>query len=109
MNRLMGTHVLTAHVDDPTLRAYAHETRDRPGSVTVLLINLGADPRRVAFEHGPLEVRAITADSLDARAVRMNGELLVAGADGSLPSLDAQIVPEDALDVAPHAIVLVTL
>ncbi len=108
--RLMGTRVLDARAvsGDRLVRAYAHSTVGRPGAVTLLLLNLADGPRRVAIDvRGPMEVYLLTADALGAPRLRLNGELLAAAPDGTLPELIPESRSPGALDVPAHAIAFV--
>jgi heparanase 1 len=96
--RLMGTRVLAATVAKtaPAVRAYAHcaaaaAPGAKPGAVTVLAINLDASlPRTLALDGvggGQRQAFVVSADSLQARVAKLNGQPLVAADDGSIPSL----------------------
>jgi heparanase 1 len=95
--RLMGDRVLA--VGNPhegkRLRAYAHCTPQggeiRPGSVTVLLLNLNlTEPIRVGLADFPgraLREYLVEATDLGSADVKLNGGVLRAGDAGELPEL----------------------
>ena len=78
----MGREVLgvvRTEPGDPFVRVYAHCAREAaPGSVAFLAINLHRDrDASFAFPRGAgrdVEIYQVTAASLDAREVRLNGE-----------------------------------
>ncbi|MFW6050690.1 MAG: hypothetical protein ACODAU_05920 [Myxococcota bacterium] len=94
-HRLMGERVLT--FDDsppsPTARVYAHCTKDGPpGAVTVLAVNLDrSEPMRMEVAVSPgdaVQLYEMSAPDLLSPTVRLNGETLIAAADGSPPPIE---------------------
>ncbi|MCA9670277.1 MAG: hypothetical protein KC503_32000 [Myxococcales bacterium] len=89
--RLVGTRVLSAKSDDTKLRAYAHCRRQGDG-VTVVLLNVDtAKSVRVDLDGalGDTLVRyTLTAASLDAKVVALEGVELKLASDDTLPALD---------------------
>jgi heparanase 1 len=91
--RLMGPTVLDATSVSPALRAYAHCAVPGegvpPGAVAMALVNLADAATPVALPDGGhlLEAWVMTAQSLEARDVRLGDAVLAAAADGSLPEL----------------------
>ncbi len=91
--RLMGTRVLQLpDIPAPAgLRLYAHcERGGAPGAVTLLVLNLDAnEPIEVDVGElglgGPVDRYLVTGNDLFSREVMLNGELLTAGRDGTLP------------------------
>lgn len=80
--RLMGDSVYAAECDgEPRLRVYAHDTPDRSGAVSFLLINLDRRAEiRVSLETGTLgfvpsrfEVYSVTASGPFAETLTING------------------------------------
>jgi hypothetical protein len=91
--RLMGTEVLATDaggdVDD--LGVYSHCTADGSGSATYAVVNSSAtEARTVATPSGEATVYLLTADDLAGSTVELNGEVLEAGEDGTLPALDGR-------------------
>jgi heparanase 1 len=110
--QLMDVRALGVIRDDvaPLVRAYAHCTRDRPGAVTVLAINL--DPERsVRVEVDGLgaqkELHLLTADALDSVDLMLNGTVL-RDTDGELPDLSPEVLGGRPADLPPRSIALVT-
>lgn len=81
--RLMGTTVLDVTTSDPTVRAYAHCHPD--GGATLAVVRLDDGPTLGVDLPGTSWV--LDADALDSLDVRLNGEVLAAGADGAIPAL----------------------
>lgn len=89
--RHMGTRVLDAVVEDgpSTLRAYAHCDVASPG-VAILVINYAEDSSEtIAFLDGSVafEAAVVTAASVTATSVQVNGQPFEADAEGHVPSL----------------------
>jgi len=110
--RLMGVRALGLFRDevDPSVRAYAHCTRDRPGAVTVLAINL--DPDRsvridVAALGGTKEIHLLTAEALDSAQLMLNGTAL-RDTDGELPDLSPEGLGNRPADLPPRSIAFIT-
>jgi heparanase 1 len=88
--RHMGTKVLDLQLDaaPDTLHAYAHCDVADAGSIAVLLINFSEqDSIPVAFLDGSQEFEAmvVTAPSVLAKQVAVNGEPFAANPDGTVP------------------------
>jgi heparanase 1 len=88
--RHMGAKVLDVQLDaaPETLYAYAHCDVAKAGSIAVLLINFSEqDSIPVAFLDGSPEFEAmvVTADSVTATQVSLNGQPFVANPDGTVP------------------------
>lgn len=114
--RLMGTRVLSASTGDPKLFAYAHCTRGGPtGSVTIALLNLDRQFAATfdATSFAPSVARAqlylLTAPSVDAPSVMLNGRALAAAADGAPPPLDPVSVDARKITLAPASYGFVVL
>lgn len=91
--RLMGTGVLAtdagAEVED--LAVYAHCTADGSGSATYAVVNSSeTQTRTVATPSGEATVYLLTAEDLTGSTIELNGEVLEAGGDGTLPDLDGR-------------------
>jgi len=80
--RLMGESVYAiAHDGDALLRVYAHNTLQRPQSITILLINLShdaeikvsVDTETLGFTLQEFEIYAVTAEDSFARSILING------------------------------------
>jgi heparanase 1 len=111
--RLMGTVVLDARATGPNrlLRTYAHCTRAGApgfagGAVTLVAINLDRTvPSRVRIAGAATtrgaQAYVVTATSLAAKVVSLNGAELHAAADGSPPPLAPAPLSDDQTLVLP--------
>ena len=109
--RLMGTRVLDVSVgDDPHLRAYAHCTKDVPGSATVLLLNVHLrNPVFVSGLDEATDLYHVTAEHLFAPRVNLNGAELTDDA-GTLPALTpATITDASELALPPTSYAFVVI
>jgi heparanase 1 len=100
--RLVGTRVLDLRaVDAPAaVRAYAHCARDGAGDAVVIALNLDAElGHTVALDGLPTgtnEGYLLSAPSLEARELELNGRTLRLGPDDALPPLEPVATPRSA-------------
>ena len=87
--RVMGQTVLsTPQVGVEELSVVCHCARGRAGSIAVLLVNMGVGVKVVLPKHSSRELWVLTSPArLLSKHTHLNGELLVARGDGSLPPL----------------------
>jgi hypothetical protein len=106
--RLMGSGVLDAGPSPGAdVYAYAHCMKGQAGGVTALAINAGA--AAAAIELATTGERyTLTADELQSRAVRLNGEILETAADGAVPRLRGRSVSRGPLALPPTSITFIT-
>lgn len=101
--RLMGTVVLERpRISLPNVAVYAHCLRGSDKGVALLAENLGEAPRALTVS-GPIAAYVMTAASLDARTVRINGREPKIGADGAFPRITPQRI-RGALRLPAHSI-----
>jgi heparanase 1 len=96
--RLVGPQALAVHSSDPQVRAYA-------ACGVVVLINLDDAQGRTVNLTG-LQYR-LESDALTSTRTLLNGNLLTAGDDGTLPALEPK--PVDAATLAPAGVTFVVL
>jgi heparanase len=102
--RLMGAVVLDAGVaPSHDLYLYAQCMRGQRGGVTVLAINAASTraPLNIATRG---ERYTLTADALESTVVRLNGQQLVSGNDGELPTLGGVATRAGQLTLPPASI-----
>ncbi len=121
--RLMGEKVMPVKLSNDSethLMAYAHcsaqPAKAPKGSVTVLLLNVHRkESVRVSFENlkGNMHVYAVTADGLQAKTLKLNGETLVEGSDGAPPEFKVDVQEPGAekpyLDLGPQSYAFVVM
>jgi heparanase 1 len=103
--RLMGATVLDPHTSPiPNVYVYAHCLQNRPGGVTLLVIN--ADRQRVHEITLPsvAERYMLTAKQLQDTTVQLNGKTLELNRDGDLPQLLGQPTRAGHISFAPASI-----
>ena len=104
--RLMGSTVLNPEAQaDPSVRVYAQCMRGVPGGVAIVAMNTDAKAKHSIGIGAPVEKYTLTSDSLTSNAVSLNGTLLKANADGSLPALNNQHVGAGMIELDPASIV----
>lgn len=91
-SHLMGTTVLDAGESGVKgVYLFAHSTRGVDGGVTLLVINTTDKEQHLNLALPSTQYR-LTAESLDATTVALNGKALTVGADNVLPTLEGVAV-----------------
>jgi len=108
--RLMGATVLDSGVPVRAgLHVYAHCLRERPGGVSLLVINTGrATPHTLNLADAS-ERYTLDAAKLDDETVRLNGHMLELGANDDLPDIAGVGMPAGALLFAPATITFLAI
>lgn len=106
--RLMGTQVLDAGPNRPSLHLYAHCQRGKPGGVTLLAINLDKSPMTVSLD-GPMDLYALTAPELKSRTVLLNGKPLTLGPGDTIPATKPTRLKQNRVILAPTSVNFLTL
>jgi hypothetical protein len=108
-NRVMGEVVLDAGPIQPGLHVYAHCLRDKPGGVGLVAINL--DTAASATLDLPLggQRYTLTADTLQAGKVKLNGRELDLSSSDRLPKLKGQVSRKGALALPAASITFVAV
>src|SRR3569833_391142 len=100
--RLMGTTVLNPEAQsDASVRVYAHCMKGVPGGVAMVAMNTDADAKHSIGITTPAERYTLSSDALTSNAVSLNGAVLRANADGSLPALNSQHVGAGTIELDP--------
>lgn len=108
--RTMGDVVLNPGVArNPGLRVYAACAKSGKGAVALLAINIDQEHEQVLSLPAPAERLALTAHDLASTAVELNGVVLKAGADGSVPAFTAENVSAGTVRLAPASITFLTI
>jgi hypothetical protein len=102
--RLMGPAVLDAGPARPGLHLYAQCLPDMPGGVTLLVINTSRTKAAEVALPLPAERYTLTARTLDDGWVRLNGSVLRARKDGTIPQIAGERIPPGRVDIAPESI-----
>ena len=103
--KLMGTTVLDPGTSSTSgLHLYAHCLRDKPGGVTVLVINANRTVSQSLDVPIAAEGYTLTAGDLLSRQVQLNGSELKLGADDALPQLAGTPTLSGNLTFAPASI-----
>jgi heparanase len=106
--RLMGAMVLDAGVPIAAgQHVYAHCQRGIPGGVTLLVIN---NDRNTHVLETPLAGKRYTlsAEPLENREMKLNGEVLKLGAGDDIPPLDGVATAAGPVEFAPATITFLT-
>ena len=108
--QLMGNGVLDPRAPDITgLHIYAHCRREKPGGVTLLVINTDRDAPRTLRLATASERFTLDAASLQDTTVRLNGNALRLGAADDLPPLAGAPTAAGAVTFAPATITFLAI
>ena len=100
--RMMGTTVLNPEAQsDPSVRVYAQCMKGVAGGVALVAMNTDAKAKHSIGISTPAEKYTLTADALTSNAVSLNGVVLHANENGSLPALNNQHVEAGTIELAP--------
>ncbi len=106
---LVGPQVLAVETsaDLADLTTYAYCSRAEGGGTTYVVVNASTtEGRTVATGTSPVMTYQLTADSLDSSTVMLNGEVLAAADDGTLPDLDGAEV-DGAVTIPPASVTFI--
>jgi len=106
----MGSTVLDPGVPiREGLHLYAHCLRGTPGGVALLAINNSRTrPTSISVPVGA-DRYTLTAERLESRSVRLNGQELRLGSNDQLPDLQGSRVPSGPVELAPASIAFLAL
>jgi hypothetical protein len=108
--KLMGTTVLNPGAFSAAgLHVYAHCLREKPGGVTVLVINANRTAPQSIDVPLAAERYTITAGSLLSKQVQLNGNELSLGADDALPQLTGTPTAAGNLIFTPASITFLAI
>jgi hypothetical protein len=103
--RLMGTTVLDSGVPiREGQHVYAQCTRDKPGAVTLLIINNSREVTTALSITGAGQRYTLSADKPDSKDVKLNGNVLALGPHDALPALTPVATKSGVQHFAPATI-----
>ena len=108
--RLMGTTVLDAgKLPSANLHVYTHCLPKHPGGVTLLAINTDTANAQSLDVTAASERYTLTAASLNAKQILLNGTELNLGANDALPELKAERAPAGKVTLPPASITFLAI
>ena len=102
--RLMGSTVLDAGPSNPGVHVYAHCMAGKPGGVTLVAINTNQTGAEALDLATAADRYTLTARTLDAPRVQLNGRELAVGPGDTLPALPPARVQSGRVELAPASI-----
>ncbi|MBL4559358.1 MAG: hypothetical protein JKX79_00085 [Labilibaculum sp.] len=102
-NRLMGTKVYDTSALTDGVDVFAHNLKNTSKGIAVLIINTQDSEFSVAIPSSA-EQYMITADKLQTKKIKLNGEELKLTKDGELPAIKGQKIKAGELCLPPHSI-----
>lgn len=108
-HQTMGTTVLDAGAAPAkTTHVYAQCMKDKPGGVTEMVLNLNRTEAQSLNVVQKAMRYTLTAEDLTSHSVMLNGKVLMAGADGSVPRLQGVSTVKGALKLPAASITFLT-
>lgn len=102
--RLVGEVVLDAGRQAGDLHAYAHCQKNRPGGVTVVVVNLSRTAQARLHLDRPAQRYTLTAPELESADVYLNGRRLALAGRDRLPALRGTATRRGAIALPPASI-----
>ena len=107
--RLMGSTVLDAGPSNPGVHVYAHCMAGKPGGVTLVAINTHQTGAETLDLPTAADRYTLTARTLDAQRVQLNGRELALGPGDTLPALPPARVQSGRVELAPASITFLAM
>jgi len=108
--QMMWTTVLKPETQsDPSVRVYAQCMRGVSGGVALVAMNTDAKAKHSIAISTPSERYTLTSDALTSNAISLNGAVLHANANGSLPKLAGQHAEAGTIELDPVSIVFLSV
>ncbi len=106
-NRLMGTKVYDAGTLVEGVDVFAHNLKNKSKGMVVLIINT-RDSELSVLIPSSAEQYMLTAEELQTKRIRLNGEELKLTANGELPEIKGEKIKAGELQLPPHSILFLT-
>jgi hypothetical protein len=105
--KLMGTEVYDAGRGAPGVYLFAHNTKGRPGSMTLLIINTNKTVAPVQIPSDG-EQYTLTAQKLQDTTVMLNGQQLKLGSNDALPAINGKAIKAGKVELPAVSISFIT-
>jgi heparanase 1 len=102
-SKLMGTKAYEAGINNEGVDVFVHNLKNSPNGYATLLVN----PTNSAYSiklASAAEQYLFTADELQTKIVKLNGEVLQLKSNGTLPSIKGKTVKAGELSMPAHSI-----
>lgn len=106
-NRLMGTKVYDAGIQDAGVDIFAHNLKKSTNGFAVLAIN-PQDVEAHLTIPSTAEQYLLTADELETKTIKLNGEELSLTKNGELPDINGKKINPGKIKLPPYSIVFLT-
>lgn len=106
--KLMGQDVYDAGEGATGIDLFAHNTKGRPGSITVLIINTNETDALINLS-SPGEQYTLTSKELEGKIVELNGKKLELGSNDSMPDIKGNKIKAGSFKLPPRSITFLTL
>jgi heparanase len=102
-NRLMGTRVFDAGGATEGVDIFAHSLKNSSKGIAVLIVNTKDSDFSICIPY-PAEQYLITADELQTKKIKLNGEVLQLTKDNELPFIKGKRIKAGEIQLPPHSI-----
>ncbi|HEY4284238.1 MAG TPA: hypothetical protein VGM62_14335 [Chthoniobacterales bacterium] len=108
--KLMGTTVFDSGLPiQEGLHVYAHNLRNQPGGLALLVINNSRSKNTSLELPTAVERYTLTADKLESEQVKLNGKELSLEIDDELPKLEGKRIPAGRVEFEPTSITFLAI
>lgn len=106
--KLMGTEVFESDLSVPGVDGFVHNLKGSKKGKSILLVNPSSSESSVTLPVSA-ESYLLTADSLQSKSVRLNGELLQLAADGKMPNISGEKISAGKVSIPPYSILFLAV
>lgn len=106
-NRLMGTKVFEAGILTDGVDIFAHSLKNSPKGMAVLIVNPKESGYSIEIPTNAVKY-LLTAEELQTKTIKLNGEVLKLKPDGTSPSIKGEKIKAGEVRLPPHSILFLS-
>ena len=107
-NKLMGNSVYQADFEVEGMDVFIHNLKGSSDGFGVLLVNPSETESTISIP-AKAEKYLLTADELQSKTLRLNGEILELTSEGKLPHVSGESIPEGAVKIPAYSILFLAI
>jgi|WetSurMetagenome_2_1015567.scaffolds.fasta_scaffold00021_39 heparanase len=106
-NRLMGTKVFEAGILTDGVDIFAHSLKNSSKGIAVLIVNPKDSGYSIEIPKNAVKY-LLTAEELQTKTIKLNGEILKLKLDETLPSMKGEKIKAGEVQLPPHSILFLS-
>lgn len=107
-NKIMGTTVYQTDFEVEGADVFVHNLKGSSGGFGVLMVNPSESETSISIP-AKAEKYLLTADELQSKTVRLNGEILELTSDGKLPNVSGESIAAGTVKIPAHSILFLAI